>query len=438
MKLNVGCGGVYKRGYLNVDAFDTTVADQTMSAVDLALEDNTAERIECVQLIEHLGLPGGIYTLSECFRVLQPEGTLLVETPDIMRSFQQYIHGRRETRKNILPWIYGIETPGMQHKFCFPADLLKEMITKIGFTKVKTKYFSRDDYEPVLQVTCSKPKEDSVSQCIALYRKKLIKEHVVDFHNQLLSLEQEIVIDFFSSKLRLCKKQKFDSFLGEITREGAVSSPTMTVLFFDALVDKQIIPAEKAKEYRHVLQHLISLDFPSILCFGIREIPDFIGEQSRLVDTIRALGAKSVNTLLNPTRRSRALKSMIETKQKIKPYDTLPLFSEKMLLQKAHRFFQRGAKAFVLAKYHEAIDFFLLSICFYRNQILSYWNLGRLYSLVNNNEQSKKYYEITFDLLRHIKHGSKAMIQQKLKREFTCPPTERPVDPLFSLSDLVS
>jgi len=438
MKLNLGCGGVYKRGYLNVDAFDTTVADQTMSAVDLALEDNTAKRIECVQLIEHLGLPSGIYALSECFRVLQPEGTLLVETPDNTRSFQKYIEGDRETRKNILPWIYGVETPGMQHKFCFPADLLEEIITKIGFTKVKTKCFSRDDYEPVLQVTGSKPKEYGLSQCISIYRKKLIQEQVVDFQNQLISLEQEKVIDFFSSKLPLFEKQKLGNFLGEITREGAVYSPIMTFLFFDALVDEQMVPEEKAEEYRNMLQHLISLDFPSILCFGVREMPGFIGEQSRLVDTIRELGVKSVKNLLNPKRRSGALKSITETKQKIKPYDTLPLFSEKMLVQKANRFFQRGAKAFILAEYHEAIDFFLLSICFYRNQILSYWNLGRLYSLANNSEQSKKYYEITFDLLRRVEHGSKALIQEKLKGELTCLPAERPVDPLFSLCDIVS
>ncbi len=437
MKLNLGCGGVYKRGYLNIDAFDTTVADQTMSAVDLAFEDNTVERIECIQLIEHLGLPGGIYALSECFRVLQPKGALLVETPDITQSFQRYLTGSRETRKNILPWIYGIETPGMQHKFCFPTDLLKEILINIGFTEVKTKRFFHNEYEPILQIRGNKPSMYGFSQCVALYRKKLVKGEVVDFQNQLLSLEQEKVIEFFSTTLPRIKKQSYDCILSEITRKGAVYSPKMTLLFFDTLIQEQLIPKEKAKQYRTVLQRLVSLDFPRILCFGIREIPGFIGEQSQLVDMMRQVGAKSVHNLLNPKTRSIALKSIIKTAQKITPSDIIPLFSEQMLIQKANRFFQRGAKAFILAEYHEAIEFFLLSINFYRNQISSYWNMARLYSLINDNEQSKKYYEITYDLLCRIKHRSKALIKKRLKEEVANLPTKKPIDPLFSLSDIL-
>ena len=137
MKLNLGCGGLYKKDYLNVDAFDDTVADKNMSALNLKLKDNSIATIEASQLIEHLGLINSIYALSECFRVLELNGALAIETPDIKTSFKKYINGDREDRKNLLTWIYGLETPGMQHKFCFPDDLLEEILRKIGFTNIK-------------------------------------------------------------------------------------------------------------------------------------------------------------------------------------------------------------------------------------------------------------------------------------------------------------
>ena len=48
LKLNLGCGKIYKKGYINVDAFDDSVADQVMSAFDLGFDDNTFTRVECI------------------------------------------------------------------------------------------------------------------------------------------------------------------------------------------------------------------------------------------------------------------------------------------------------------------------------------------------------------------------------------------------------
>ena len=91
MKLNLGCGGNYKKGYLNVDAFDDTVADEIMSATNLKIEDNKVDEIIADQLIEHLGIVGSIYSLSECFRVLKPGGKLIIETPDLQKTFERDI-----------------------------------------------------------------------------------------------------------------------------------------------------------------------------------------------------------------------------------------------------------------------------------------------------------------------------------------------------------
>ena len=137
MKINLGCGGVYKKNYVNIDAYDQTVADEKMSAHDLKIDDSSVNEIIASQLIEHLGIIGSIYTFSECFRVLKPKGKLILETPDLKKSFNDFLTGDREARKNLLPWIYGVDMPGMQHRFCYPDDLLEETLQKIGFVNIK-------------------------------------------------------------------------------------------------------------------------------------------------------------------------------------------------------------------------------------------------------------------------------------------------------------
>src|SRR4030042_1601975 len=124
MKLNIGCGKIYKKYFVNIDVFDKTIADKIMSADDLKFSSNSIERIEASQLIEHFGLFKSIYVLSEWFRVLKPNGTLIIETPDIEESFKKFLYGNLEARKNSITWIYGLETPGMTHKFSYPEDLL--------------------------------------------------------------------------------------------------------------------------------------------------------------------------------------------------------------------------------------------------------------------------------------------------------------------------
>src|SRR5512136_1625227 len=128
MRLNLGCGKHYKEGFLNIDAFDTTVADRIMSVEDLRFPSNTIETIEANQLLEHLGYSHTIYALAEWFRVLKPGGTLRIETPDLESTMRTYLEGDHEVKKQTLTWIYGIETPGMEHRLCFPKILLKNLL----------------------------------------------------------------------------------------------------------------------------------------------------------------------------------------------------------------------------------------------------------------------------------------------------------------------
>ena len=78
MKLNIGCGKIYKDGFINIDAYDSTVADRIMPATNLDFPSNSVDEIEANQLIEHLGLFETIHVLAEWFRVLKPSPSILL------------------------------------------------------------------------------------------------------------------------------------------------------------------------------------------------------------------------------------------------------------------------------------------------------------------------------------------------------------------------
>lgn len=437
MKLNLGCGGIYKKDYLNVDAFDDTVADKKMSALDLKLKDNTAEEIITSQLIEHLGLISSIYALSECFRVLKPNGKLTIETPDIKTAFKKYINGDREDRKNLLPWIYGLETPGMHHKFCYPEDLLEETLKKIGFANIKKTFYEIDEHQPILKITCKKTSKNQHHQLITHFRKKIIQNKEINLQNQILTLEQEKLIDIFTSKIKkLYKNKEKNKVLDEITTEGAVHSPKMTHRLLKTIIDEKLIPKETVEKHLDTTKILIKHDFPNILCYSLTEIPGFVGEQKRLYQTIKNMGKNTIKNLLNPSKKTSTTKSLSKMNKKIKTQYKINFFSEQMLLTKANHFFRQGAKEFVLNRYDKAINKFKNSIQLYRDQILSYWNLARLCKLNNDIKQSKNHYKNTMDILIRLECENKTTIKKRLEKEINKTPHETPADPVISLKNI--
>jgi len=434
MKINLGCGGVYKQGYLNVDMYNTTIADKVMSATSLDFKDNSVEKIEAKQLIEHLGMIRSIYALSECYRVLNVDGTLVIETPDIKKSFQIYLNGDREDRKKILPWIYGVDVPGQVHKFCYPDDLLEETLQKIGFINIEKEYLKFDNHQPIIRFICKKQLQNQSFQIIACFRKELIKKKIIDLEDQIRSLEKEHLIEYFSSKISYLIKN--NKILDEITMEGGVFSPEITYIFLKTLLDNKLISKKRIQKYLEVLKILIKLDFPSILFLNFREIPDFTGEQKRLFQIVKNLGRKTIKNLLDAAKKSSTIESLININKKIRNYDKIDFFSEKILQVKGNHFFILGVKKFSLKEYNEAIDLFKISISYHRNQILSYLNLARLFVLTKDLEQSRQVYNKTICLVTQLKDNNKDIIKKMIEEELSKSSTMRILNPVILLTNL--
>jgi predicted SAM-dependent methyltransferase len=151
-KLNLGCGFDYRQGYLNVDFFNDLLADIKMPAAELSLPEDYFEEILLIDVIEHLGYCDSYFVLAQLHLLLTSPGTLLVSSPDLDRSLQQYVEAFAcpQDKENILCWVYGTEDAGMSHKFCFPRDCLEQLLQKSGFTVERVTPEEREKFRPSL------------------------------------------------------------------------------------------------------------------------------------------------------------------------------------------------------------------------------------------------------------------------------------------------
>jgi predicted SAM-dependent methyltransferase len=181
LKLHIGCGLKYKKEYINIDAYDDTVADVIMKADNLDYDDQTVDLIESYQLVEHLGYMNTVLTLGEWFRVLKNNSSLILETPDIDKTFELYLKTNDHIQKaTILNWIFGLPTKGYEHKFCFPAGLLRKMLIEAGFVDIMEKYHEKTFGVPTYNFIAKKPLETNPNyRLIHRLRKRVFSEVMI-------------------------------------------------------------------------------------------------------------------------------------------------------------------------------------------------------------------------------------------------------------------
>lgn len=193
MKLNIGCGYAYLPGWVNLDADPACRPDVLARAWDLPLGTACAEQVQALQLAEHLGFFKARYFLSECWRVLAPGGRLLLETPDIEKTFRLFLDGDRDAREAALGWVYGSETDGMGHRYCFPKELLPELLAGAGFAVLEAEEFDYQPGRPALRFSAVK-KEGERGALNAALRRRLLDAGLPCFGSEVQAAGQEATI----------------------------------------------------------------------------------------------------------------------------------------------------------------------------------------------------------------------------------------------------
>lgn len=142
MKLHLGCGARYIRGFAHIDLADYTHIDYKRDVSDLSVfADESVELIYSSHTLEYFDRLEVRDTLREWHRVLKKGGILRVAVPDfeaLIKIYEQY----KDLNKIVGP-LYGrmtIRTPEgektIYHKTVYDFESLKEILESSGFKNI--------------------------------------------------------------------------------------------------------------------------------------------------------------------------------------------------------------------------------------------------------------------------------------------------------------
>lgn len=109
MRLNLGCGTDLREGWVNVDRSAVPGVDvvHDLDRGPWPFQDGEADRILARDVFEHVNDP--IMFMTECWRVLEPDGALFLKTPHWRHrdAYTDPTHRRYSTEATFDYWIPG-------------------------------------------------------------------------------------------------------------------------------------------------------------------------------------------------------------------------------------------------------------------------------------------------------------------------------------------
>lgn len=123
-KINLGCGKFKLEGFVNIDIDKSVNPNLVCDIRKLPFEDDSIEEIYAGHIIEHFTIEDARKVLSECLRVLEPQGKIGIVVPE----------------KDLTPksMIDGENGKYMKHLSYWNLEMLKEEVKKIGFEQIET------------------------------------------------------------------------------------------------------------------------------------------------------------------------------------------------------------------------------------------------------------------------------------------------------------
>ena len=140
MKLHLGSGSRYLKGYLHVDIADYEHIDIKSSVDKLnTIDDDTVDEIYASHVLEYYDRNEVESVLNEWKRVLKKDGVLRIAVP----NFETLIEVYQETDEieKILGPLYGkwnlTDGSFIYHKTVYDKKSLTELLERIGFFDIK-------------------------------------------------------------------------------------------------------------------------------------------------------------------------------------------------------------------------------------------------------------------------------------------------------------
>jgi predicted SAM-dependent methyltransferase len=155
-RIHLACGDRYLTGWINIDG-------PTSGPVDIRLDlrrkfplpAHQADVVFCEHFVEHLGYRDTVVSfLTECRRLLKPEGVLRLSVPDGGKYLQAYAENDRSFFSRERPAcatrmlaVNDVFRQGGQHQFAYDFETLASLLRSAGYEDVRQVDFNRSRYE---------------------------------------------------------------------------------------------------------------------------------------------------------------------------------------------------------------------------------------------------------------------------------------------------
>lgn len=155
LKLHIGCSNIYLNNWVNVDLGNPT-ADMELDCLDLSsqFDDNSADIVLSSHLIEHFDDTQVYGAVKEWYRVLNHDGWLILECPDLQRCLETFLaidKNNIKERVNNFPQIFG--RPDWHeyqiHRTGFWPERLIQMMKDVGFRHIEKAEPRKDGLEEI-------------------------------------------------------------------------------------------------------------------------------------------------------------------------------------------------------------------------------------------------------------------------------------------------
>lgn len=147
-RLNVCCGERILDGYVNIDVVAPETGpgpDIVCNALAVPLPDGCASEIMCIHGFEHFYRWEADKLLAEWKRLLQIDGVLVLELPNLIKCCENVINGRafgsgKHPDQAGMWGLYGdprLESPFMCHRWGWTPQTLRVVLEQHGFRAIE-------------------------------------------------------------------------------------------------------------------------------------------------------------------------------------------------------------------------------------------------------------------------------------------------------------
>jgi predicted SAM-dependent methyltransferase len=159
-KLHIGCGSNILDGWLNTDIKGNNRHIMFMDAGNpFPIPEQSFDYVFSEHLFEHLTYEQAKNMLSECYRILKPNGIIRIATPDIRFLIDLYLNPQKEINKSYIEFdskrsglpphpIFAINRfhTAWGHKIIYDAESLIMMFENAGFKNIHQCEIGKSDY----------------------------------------------------------------------------------------------------------------------------------------------------------------------------------------------------------------------------------------------------------------------------------------------------